>query len=148
MSDERYVVNVEAAIYRGDRWLMVRRSEQEAHAGGTLALVGGKVERAGIADGILEQTLRREIREEVGVEVGIPLRYVRSTAFVADDGDPVVDIVFLCAYVSGEPRILDPAEVAAVTWMSLDEVLDHPNAPAWTKESLVLAEAERLSLSA
>jgi ADP-ribose pyrophosphatase YjhB (NUDIX family) len=147
MSDERYVVNVEAAIVRGDRWLLARRSEQEAHAGGTLSLVGGKVERAGVADDILEETLRREIREEVGVEVGTRMRYVHSKAFVADDGDPVIDIVFLCEYVSGEPRPLDPSEVAAVSWMTLDDLLAHPDAPPWTKESATLAEALRAALS-
>jgi len=26
-------------------------------------------------------------------------------------------------------------------------VLDHPNAPVWTKESLMLAEAQRLTLA-
>jgi ADP-ribose pyrophosphatase YjhB (NUDIX family) len=147
VSDERYVVNVEAAIYRGDRWLIVQRSAREAHAAGTLALVGGKVEHAGVADGILEQTLRREVREEVGVEIGAAMYFVRSSSFVADDGDPVVDIVFLCPHAYGEPRALDPAEVAAVTWMTLDQVLDHPGAPAWTKESLVLAEAARAELA-
>jgi len=55
-------------IWDGDRCLMAFRSEQEAHAGGTLAFPGGKAEGTDAA-GALEETLRREIREEVGIEV-------------------------------------------------------------------------------
>src|SRR6185312_6767373 len=96
MSDETYVVNVEAAIFHGDKWLMILRSAEEAHAAGTLSFVGGKVERAGITDNILEDTLRREIAEEVGVTVDQTMRYVESKSFIAADGLPVIDIVFLC----------------------------------------------------
>ena len=32
MSDETYVVNVEAAIFHGDMWLMILRSAEEAIA--------------------------------------------------------------------------------------------------------------------
>ncbi len=42
-----FVVNVEGVIWDGDRCLMAFRSEQEAHAGGTLAFPGGKVEWKG-----------------------------------------------------------------------------------------------------
>ena len=69
MSADRYIVNVEAAIYNDDKWLVVKRSELEEHAPGTLALVGGKVEVASGGDDVLEDTLRREVKEEVGIEV-------------------------------------------------------------------------------
>jgi 8-oxo-dGTP pyrophosphatase MutT (NUDIX family) len=141
MSDELYVVNVEAAIFRDDRWLMILRSAEEAHAAGTLSFVGGKVERAGIADNILEETLRREITEEVGVTVADKIRYVESKSFIADDGLPVIDIVFLCRYESGEPRALDPAEVASVEWITFDAIMAHPKTPVWIKQSLRLAAA-------
>jgi ADP-ribose pyrophosphatase YjhB (NUDIX family) len=144
-ADPRYVVNVEAAIYRGDRWLLVRRSEQEVHAGGTLSLIGGKVEDAVVADAVLEDTLRREVREEVGVEVEAAIHYTESKSFFADDGDPVVDVVFTCRHAAGEPRALDPAEVAAVHWMTA-EVEAHPDAPPWTRRSVQLAERLRRRL--
>src|SRR5215831_12960100 len=106
MSDETYVVNVEAAIFHGEKWLMILRSDDEEHAAGTLSFVGGKVERADVADNILEETLRREIAEEVGVTVAEAMRFVESKSFIADNGRPVIDIVFLCRYKSGEPRAL------------------------------------------
>ncbi len=147
MSDDVYVVNVEAAIFRDDRWLMIVRSAEEAHAAGTLSFVGGKVERAGITDNILEETLRREIAEEVGVTVAEAMRYVESKSFVADDGFPVIDIVFLCRYESGDPQALDPAEVAGVEWMTFEEIMRHPKTPAWIQQSLRLAAALKRDLS-
>lgn len=141
MSDETYVVNVEAAIFHGDMWLMILRSAEEAHAAGALSFVGGKVEGAGIADNIIEETLRREIAEEVGVTIAQTMRYVESKSFIANDGLQVIDIVFLCRYESGEPRALDPSEVASVEWMTFDDVMAHPKSPVWTKQSLRLAAA-------
>jgi 8-oxo-dGTP diphosphatase len=140
-----FVVNVEAAVYRDDRYLMVIRSEAEAHAPGTLSLIGGTPDRAGDIDHILEETLRREIREEVGVEVATHIEYVHSTAFMAGDV-PVVDVVFLCRYQSGEPRVGDADEVAEVVWLTADEILSHPKAPPWTRRSIERAEAKRLAV--
>lgn len=37
-----FIVNVEAAICKEDKWLVITRSTKEEHAGGTLALVGAK----------------------------------------------------------------------------------------------------------
>ncbi|MBZ0278938.1 MAG: NUDIX hydrolase, partial [Anaerolineae bacterium] len=60
--------------------------------------------------------------------------------------EPVVDVVFLCAYRDGEARIFDPDEVAAIHWMSAEEVQDDPTAPVWTKRDTQAAEAKRLKL--
>ena len=136
------VVNVEGAIYDGDRYLMAFRSEQEAHAPGTLAFAGGKMEGTEASE-VLEETLRREIREEVGVEVD-DLVYVKSNTFGADP--PCLDVVFLCRYVGGEARAIDPAEVSAVQWMTYDEALGHPETPPWIAHSLRLAEEKRQSV--
>ena len=140
-----YIVNVEAAIWQEGRYLMIIRSAQDSHAPGMLSMPGGKVEGAGSADNILEQTLRREIEEEVGVQIAPGIQYVKSSAFIADDGDPVVDIVFLCRYQSGTPTA-DPEEVADVQWMTVQGIMDHPRAPSWTRQSIVLAEKKRTAL--
>jgi 8-oxo-dGTP diphosphatase len=47
------------------------------------------------------------------------LKYVRSTSFISDNGNNVVDIVFLCEYDSGEAFAKSLDEVEAVMWMSL-----------------------------
>jgi len=108
-----FIVNVEGAIYHKEKWLLIRRSEKEEHAGGELSLVGGQVEREGVSSDILERTLIREIAEEVGIEV-TNLRYVNSSSFVTDSGEHVVDIVFLCDHQSGEAYAKSPDEVDEV----------------------------------
>ena len=142
MIADTYIVNVEGAIAKDGRYLMVVRGAEE-YAPGGLALPGGKVEGAGISDDVLEDTLRREIREEVGLEVHDEMTYLRSSAFLAE-GDPVVDVVFLCRWQSGEAIAADPAEVAAVRWMTAAEAIAHPETPPWTCLALQLAEKARL----
>ena len=140
MKIDCYVVNVEAVVYDGDRYLMAFRSEQEAHAPGTLALPGGKVENVTDMESVLEETARREVHEEVGVEV-TDFQYVRSNVF--GDVSPCINVVFLCRYVSGLPAARDPAEVSAVQWMTLAEALAHPKTPPWIARSLTRADQMR-----
>jgi NADH pyrophosphatase NudC (nudix superfamily) len=130
-----FIVNVEGAIFRDEKWLLIRRSEKEEHAGGTLSLVGGKVDKVGNSIDILERTLKREIFEEVGVEV-TNLRYVNSSSFVTDKGIDVIDIVFLCEHQSGEAYAKSPDEVADVIWMYTGQILEDITLPSYLKESI------------
>jgi 8-oxo-dGTP pyrophosphatase MutT (NUDIX family) len=145
MKSTRYIVNVEAAIVHGERYLMIVRGQRETHAPGALSMVGGKVEGAGNVASVLEATLRREIAEEVGVEVAPEPEYIESKSFVSDDGDPVIDVVFLCYYSGGTPAIADPGEVRAIRWMTAAEILAHPQAPPWLRQSIELAERMRIA---
>jgi 8-oxo-dGTP diphosphatase len=135
-----FIVNVEGAIFRDDKWLIIERSKKEEHAGGLLALVGGKVEQEENSTDILERTVKREIYEEVNIKVKEQLKYIHSTSFVTDSGENVVDIVFLCEYESGEAVPKSPDEVEAVNWMTAQQILEHPNAPDYLKESIKRAE--------
>lgn len=134
-----FIVNVEAAIYKDEKWLIVKRSEKEEHAAGALALVGGKVDDEGNSSDILERTLIREVEEEVGVTVS-NLTYVNSSSFVTESGVLVVDIVFLCSYKEGKPFAKDADEVASVSWMSTQEILNHAEIPSYLKENIQLAD--------
>jgi 8-oxo-dGTP diphosphatase len=136
-----FIVNVEGAIFKNDKWLIVKRSEKEEHAGGMLSLVGGKVEIEGHSVDILERTVKREILEEVGIEVKETQKYVHSTSFVTDSGENVVDIVFLCEYASGKPYAKSPDEVESIKWMTLTEIMNDQNAPGYLKESIQRAAA-------
>jgi 8-oxo-dGTP diphosphatase len=141
-----FIVNVEGAIFRGDRWLIVKRSAEESHAAGTLALVGGKVEDEGNSIDILERTLIREIDEEVGIRVQEQLYYVRSTSFTTDDGHPVVDVIFLCEYASGEAWNKSPDEADEVFWLTYDEIMNDPHSPVWLRENVKQAAIIRQGL--
>lgn len=56
----------------------------------------------------------------------------------------VIDIVFLCAYETGEPKCISDDEVSAIYWMSFNEILSSTNSPSWLIESLNKAEEVRL----
>ena len=138
-----YIVNVEGAVIKDGRYLMIIRGEEEEHAAGMLAFPGGKVENNEMASRVLEETLRRELREEVDIEVDDEIVYVDSGSFVADD-EPVVDVVFLCRYRNGEPKACDPQEVAAVQWMTLEEISAHPKSPPWMDPVIKRVENSRV----
>lgn len=135
-----FIVNVEAAIRKNDKWLIIERSKKEEHAGGLLSLVGGKVELEGNSKDILERTLIREIYEEVGVEVKDELIYVHSTSFITDKGENVVDVVFLCEYDAGEAFPKSPNEVENVYWLTVAEMQQNPKAPDYLIDSIKKAE--------
>ncbi|MFF2755272.1 NUDIX hydrolase [Psychrobacillus sp. NPDC058041] len=136
-----FFINVEGAVFRDDKWLLIRRSTKEAHAGGELALVGGTVDHEGDSRDILERTLRRELFEEVGVEVKELIQYVRNTSFVLANGKEVVDIVFLCEWDKGEPYPKSPDEVESIHWMTADEIVKNEEIQYYLRDSIVAAEA-------
>lgn len=139
-----FIVNTEAAIYRDGRYLLCQRSEKEDHAPGGLALIGGKVEMEGASSDILERTIAREVREEVGLVIEGHPRYVHSTSFVSDLGEPVVNVIFLCEQFSGEPYAVSADEVAALFWMTPEEVYEHPETADYLKDYVRKAEDVRL----
>jgi 8-oxo-dGTP pyrophosphatase MutT (NUDIX family) len=147
MGTRLHIVNVEAAVYRDDRYLMVRRGQGESHMPGTLSLVGGGIETRDETGGdVLRSTLRREIIEEVGVTVR-DMTYLTGWTFQTDDGMDVVNLLFLCAYDSGIATPADPNEVEEVHWMRADEILTHPDAPSWTRNAIKKCEEVRATLS-
>ncbi|MBN8191859.1 NUDIX domain-containing protein [Bacillus sp. NTK074B] len=134
-----FIVNVEGAIHRNGKWLLILRSEKEEHAGGTLSLVGGKCDQEGVSSDILERTVIREIFEEVGIKV-TGLTYVNSSSFVTESGIHVIDIVFLCHHKAGEPYAKSVEEVDDVVWLTTSEILDHTELPVYLKENIKLAD--------
>jgi 8-oxo-dGTP diphosphatase len=137
-------INVEAAVYHDGRYLMIVRGSEENHAAGMLAFPGGGLDYVESPD-ILERTAVREIEEETGVTAG-SVEYVEAHSFTTPDGTPVVDVVFLCRYVTGTPAITDPGEVAALRWMTAAEILADPACPPWMESSLTLVERKRRAL--
>ncbi|MFW6723996.1 NUDIX hydrolase [Streptomyces sp. MAR4 CNY-716] len=148
-----YVVNVCVALLRGEQWLLIVRHPGLGHAGGSLAVPGGKVEAptgtpAGAAPGasaddILEATARRELAEEVGVDLtGVPLHYAESTFFVWDTGDPVVNVLFAARLPpDATPYPAAPDEVSEVLWRTRPEVEAAADCPPWTVQNIRRAAA-------
>ncbi|MGW4059789.1 NUDIX domain-containing protein [Amycolatopsis sp. NPDC004747] len=140
-----HICNVEAALWRGDRWLLIRRGGGERHAAGELALVGGKVEHAEAPGAVLENALRREVAEEVGLAPGGAFHYVTSAHFRLGDGTSVVNVVFCAPAPEAEPVVRDTREVAGFTWLTAAQIAES-GAPAWTKDYLARSERIRLSV--
>lgn len=132
-------VNIEGAIYKGDKWLMIERSKKESHASETLAMVGGTLETDTDIQNVLEETLKREVMEEVGIEIENEMHYVESKTFTSDNNQKVLDVVFLCRYKSGEAAVRSD-EVSAVFWLTTKEIIQHPKTPEWIKQSVRIAD--------
>lgn len=132
-----FIVNVEAAIYKDGRYLIIRRGVEESHAAGKFSLVGGKVEHS---DATIEAALRREILEEVCLEVAPELVYIESSTFSTNAGDAVINVVFLCKYIGGRAKIRNRDEVSELHWLTASELRIHGDAPEWTRRSVELAE--------
>lgn len=130
------VINVVGAIYRDDKWLMIKRSEKEEYAPGIIAMVGGKVENEREEYSILENTLRREALEEVGIELSEDMKFVESIGFISKKWGPVVDVIFLCHIENGEPYPASPNEVAETYWMTTEEILRDERIPQWIKNCI------------
>lgn len=143
-----FIINVEGAIFRDGKWLIIERSTKEDHAGGLLSLVGGTVENEGNTKDLLERTLKRELYEEVGVTIKDKVQYVRNTTFMLGDGKEVMDFVFLCEIESGEPFAKSLDEVDKVLWLTTEEIYVHPRSPIWLKESIQEAVLVRRCLIA
>jgi 8-oxo-dGTP pyrophosphatase MutT (NUDIX family) len=142
-----FIVNVEVAIVRDSRYLMIVRGEDEDFGAGWLTLPGGTVDWNGPGNDAIEATARREALEEVGLGLGEIIVYIESHTFGAND-DPCLDVVVLAtpATDADEPWIASPGEVAALRWMTLDEINADDRAQSWTHESLRRAEIRRNQL--
>ncbi|HWV34671.1 MAG TPA: NUDIX hydrolase [Thermomicrobiales bacterium] len=146
--ENRFFVNVEVAIVRDGRYLMIVRGEEEEFGAGWLCMAGGTVEWQGpeTVDDVLETTARREVMEEIGLDLAESIIYVESHTFVA--GGPALDVVMLAQPASGEatPYIASPGEVASLQWMTVDDACADERAQPWTRESLRRAERVRTLL--
>lgn len=139
-----FIVNVEVAIKREGRYLLIRRSLKEDHSAGTLSLPGGKLDQVAMSPMALENAIKREIAEEVGLELG-SLKYVESKSFVMDAGEWCLSIGFYCDNASGTAQPLSRDEVDDVLWLLPSELEAQPNCPPWTKQSIAQAELKYAS---
>lgn len=134
-----FIVNVEAAIKKADKYLIIKRSQKEEHSPGTLSLPGGKVDVSEVSPGALEEALRREILEETDLRIG-DLSYVESKSFTMDTGEMCLSICFTTDDFEGEAKAQSACEVDEVLWLSSVDIMANPNCPPWTRQSIAAVE--------
>lgn len=144
MREYAYVVNVDAVVVRDDEYLLVERAASEDHAAGLLGFPGGKLEEPPAGEDAVAATAAREVREEVGVEVG-SVDYLYSSTFEADTGDQCLNVLTYCEHAGGEVRVREPDEVAAVHWLTYDDLRERDDVPTFTEQYAELAEERRTS---
>ncbi len=134
-----FAINTEAAIYKDGKWLVGVRSKNETEAAGLLAFVGGTVEHSDASTDTLENAVMREVEEEIGITVKV-LDVVNNTSFVSKRGNHVINVVFLCEIMDGEPKISSVEEMDSLLWLTTEEILNYPKAPKWLCESVKKAD--------
>ena len=111
---ELHRISSTAIIYRGDKYLLLRRSLEKKAFPGKWTVPGGGLSVDDYIDTpktthdhwyfALENSLRREIKEETGLEVG-KIKYLLDITFIRPDGVPVVILSWYCPYKSGEVKL-------------------------------------------
>ena len=146
-SRQQLIISAEGIVWRAGRYLTIVRGKQAAHAPGMLAFPGGGIETPAVRlEHVLEENVRREVMEETGIQIQDKLYYLESVAFLNDERIPSVHLTFLCRYKQGEAHIASSREVDAVHWLTVDEILQHPNSPTWIRRSIRAAEHKREQL--
>ena len=108
---------VSAAIFRGDRILLVRRARSPAK--GFYSLPGGRVEFGES----LHTALHREVDEETALKIGIvDLAGWREVLPGTTGGGHYLIMSFAARWISGEPVLND--ELDDFRWLTLDGLGD------------------------
>ena len=127
------LVGVTAVIFRDDRVLLGRRSDD-----------GALTPITGIVDPGEEPAVCavREALEETGVEIRVDRLAMTSVSgeYTYPSGDRAIylDTTFACSWVSGEPYVADDESVD-VGWWPLDRL---PDMGAWMSERVEAALSE------
>jgi 8-oxo-dGTP pyrophosphatase MutT (NUDIX family) len=114
----RHFVTLKAAVWKGDRLLLVHEDTGEGPV--SIDLPGGRIER----EESIEAGLRREIREELGVEIARLAALPRKLwATCTADGVGVVGILYEAELASQAFDHSGALEVVGATFLSYEELV-------------------------
>lgn len=113
-------VGVALIICDGERVLLHKRISN--HQGGKWAFAGGHLEKYET----IEECALRELKEEAGdLQVTQPqLLQIMNVRFY-DDNKHYLTIFYICDYISGEPKIMEPKKCKEWKWFSWTDLPDN-----------------------
>ena len=136
---DKYLFRIapQGVVYRKDgKMLVMKRSLKEEVSPGSLAYIGGKVERQEIKDytkdtiyNVFEDTFVRECLEEAHVKVKRDtIRIIGDHLFERKDGIQMIIVTLIAEFDEQLEGELDKDEVEALYWLNLAEI-DKSNMP-------------------
>tara|TARA_Y100000031_G_C8109229_1_gene332640 strand:- start:73 stop:570 length:498 start_codon:yes stop_codon:yes gene_type:complete len=130
MDQKKHIVAVTALIknFKGDKFLMVKRHQNEIAFAGKWAFPGGKVERK---ESILE-SLKREVLEEAGLDIYDEKVFLKDYTFVRPDDQNVVGMTFLVKAMNEAVKISEDFE--DFVWISPEDLPNYDHIPGMEEE--------------
>ena len=118
MDNKKHIVAITALIknLNGDKFLILKRSENEIAYPSKWSFTGGKLEKG---ENIL-QTLKREIKEEVGLDIEDYKEYLKDYTFIRPDGHNVIGFAFLVK--AKNENVLLGEDFQDFKWVKPDEL--------------------------
>lgn len=117
MKGKKHIVHISAMVVRDDnRFLVIKRQDNEVAFPGKWTIVGGKAEDD---EGVLE-VLKREVKEETGLEIKDRFDFLWDYAFRRPDGHTVKGF---CFRVWPRSRKVKPDKsVADFAWITVRDL--------------------------
>ena len=117
MDNTPYVkLGVSCIIVKGENILAGQRKGE--HGGGTWAPPGGKVEFGERP----EETVIREAIEETGLKIKNPVFATFTNDIFKDTGKHYITLHYVCRYISGEPKVMEPDKFVQLQWMKWKDI--------------------------
>jgi len=144
-----YIV-VTGIVIKDGKYLITRRSLEEAAFPGLWTVPGGKLKKSDYINSpkdtadhwynVFEKLLQREIEEEVGLKVK-NIRYLLSLAYIRSDDIPTIIISLYCDYGSGGVELSD--ELIDYAWVTVDKLNEYKFVPGLKEEIELVDKALR-----
>ena len=132
-------IRVAAIIIENDELLMIchKKNDYEYYL-----LPGGKVEYKEA----LDIALKREIKEELNVDIDVKDIRIVSDSIDEKDNRHIINICFMCDYISGEYKIGDEERLLKYKFMSCEELESLDIHPPINKELVGLLENKKSNI--
>jgi len=141
MDEKAHYVVVTGIVIKYDKYLLARRSLEEAAFPGLWTVPGGKLNRSDYENSskdtpdhwynVLEKLLQREVGEEVGLKIK-NIRYLLSLAYIRSDNMPTLIISLFCDYDSGEVKLCK--DLIEYAWVDIKELKKYELVPGLREE--------------